>query len=241
MFMRFRAGIITASLIAASLAVPLAAGAQPASTPPAVPQGRLHGIVMEIVTTTVGVSRGDVISQVRTGGTIADLAADNGSSGQEVVDALMVVVEDHLDLALAEGRIDEAKADEIRAARLVRFTSLVFETHDGPADGRFGKPGIGNGGARQLLVNTIQETLDINHGQLLSHIRTGGTLAELAEENGSSGPELEAALVAAVDARLDQAVAYSDIDEDRAAELLEKAVTRIGEMVYKVYQPGNGR
>ena len=153
----------------------------------------------------------------------------------------MVIVQDHLDVALAGGRIDEAKAEEIRNARLARFTSLVFETHDGPNHGRFGKPGIGNGGVRQLLMNTIQETLALNQGQLVSHIRTGGTLAKLAEENGSSGPELEADLVAAIAARLDQAVANSDIDEERAAELLEKAATRIGEMVYKVYQPGNGR
>jgi len=241
MFAKFRAGILTASLVAGSLAVPMAAGAQETDSPPAATQGRFQGIVMETITTTIGVSQGDVMSQVRTGGTIAGLAVDNGSSGQAVVDALMVVLEDRLAVALIDGKIDEPKAEEIRTDRLVRFTTLVFETHDGPDDGRLGNPGIHRGEFRRLLMDTVQEVLSVNQGQLVSHIRTGGTLAELAEENGSSGPELEVALVSAVDARLDQAVADGDIDEERAADLLEKATARIAEVVYKMYLPGNGR
>lgn len=239
MLKKLRTGTLTLGLIGAMLVVPGVAGAQEADTPPAASQGKYQGIVMETITELLGVSQGDVISEVRTGGTIADLAVDNGSTGQAVVDALMAVVDERLSVALDEGKIDQVKADEIRAERLERFTALVFETHAG--SDRVGQPGIGNHEVRQLLMDTVQTTLGVNQGQLVSHVRTGGTLAELADENGSSGPELEAALVQAVSDRLDQAVGEGDIDEERAGELLAKATERIADMVYKVHQPGNGR
>lgn len=238
--MKWKIAVVVGSLIAA-MAVPAVAFAQeaPSSDNSATQENRgRFGEPMDVVTDLLGVSKGDVISHVRTGGTLASLAEENGSSGDAVIDALMVVVDERIDEAVASGDADPDKAEEFRAKMLERITTFVYTTHDGPDGGRRGNPGIGNGEFRSLMMDTIQSTLDVNQGQLVSHIRTGGTLAELAEENGSSGPELEADLVAAVDARLAQAVVDGDITEEQAAQLLERATEHIGEMVYKVFTPG---
>lgn len=235
MLTKMRAVLLTASLVASSFAVPVVAYAQEAETPPAASEGRFQGIVMDTITGVIGVSQGDVISQVRTGGTIAELAEENGTTGQAVVDALMAHVDERLAEAVASGGMTQDEADEKRAEILDRFTNLVFEVR------KSGNPGIGNGEIRTLLMDTIEDTLGVNQGQLVSHVRTGGTLAELAEENGSSGPELEAALVGAISSWLDTKVADGEIDETQAAQFLERATERIGEIVYKVHQPGNGR
>ena len=205
-------------------------------------QGRWQGTIMETITTELGVSKGDVISHVRTGGTIAELADANGSSGEALLETLLTIVEDRIAEALANDVIDVPRADEIRANATERLTALIFNTHEGrDANSRNGNPGVGNRQARQLLMETVQSTLDVNRGELVSHVRTGGTLAELAEENGSSGPELEAALVQTVSDRLDEAVANDAITTERAAEILAEATERISEIVYSVHQPGNGR
>ncbi|MDR9451544.1 MAG: hypothetical protein RI637_10045, partial [Acidimicrobiia bacterium] len=193
--------------------------------------------LMDAILDHLDVSRGEVISHVRTGGTLADLAEENGSSGEQLVEVLLTVADDQIDAALQAGRIDEAKAEELHRRAEERITNLVFSTHDWPHPG----PGLGNRPFRGLVLGTTMEFLDLNQGQVVSHVRTGGTLAELAEENGSSGPELEAALVEAVTQLLDGLVAEGRISQEQADRLLERATKRIGVIVYAVHKPGNGR
>lgn len=239
MFTKIRAGLLAASLVTASLAVPTAAIGQEAETPPPATQGRFQGVIMETITELLGVSRGDVISEIRTGGTIAELAAAYGSSGDLVVGALMDRVDDRLAGAVEAEKIDQAEADAKRADALERISALVFDVRERRDGAR--NPGIGNGEARQLLIDTVQAALNINQGELVSYVRAGGTLAELAEENGLSGPELEVVLIEAASVRISQAVADGLIDETRATELLDKAASKIAELVYQVRQPGNGQ
>ena len=240
MLAMIKSGMAVAA-IAAGTVVPQVASTPSNDTapPPAQAQdqdnGRFQGDFMDTVLEVLGVSRGQVISHVRTGGTLAELAEQNGSSGEELVDALVDVANDKIDAALAAGAIDEARAEELRAEAEERITDAVYSTHGG------GNPGLGNKPFRGLILDTTMDFLDLNQGQVVSHVRTGGTLAELAEENGSSGPELEGALVDAVDARLQEAVANGDIDPEQAERLLERATNRIGEIVYKVHTPGRGK
>ena len=243
-----RTGVAVAAIVAGTMSPQLTAIAA-AQTPEAAEaqeqrqeqaqdqdNGRRQGDLMDALLGHLDVSRGDVISHVRTGGTLAELAEENGSSGDELVDVLMAVVDAKIDQAIADGA-DPERAEEFRANAAERITNMVFSTHDGPG----GNPGIGNGEAKDLLLDTVMDFLDVNKGEVVSHVRTGGTLAELADENGSSGPELEAALVAAVQARVDQAIDDGKISEERGDEIVANAAERINEVVYKVHTPGQGR
>lgn len=239
MFAAVKAGMAVVALVGGTL-VPQAAQA-PTDTPAAVAQdqdqGRRQGDLMDAILDHLDVSRGDVITHLRTGGTLADLAAANGSSGEELVAVLVAVVDEKIEAALEAERIDEAKAEELRQKAEDRITNFVFGTHNGPGAG----PGLGNRPFLGLVLDTTMEFLDLNQGQVVSHVRTGGTLAELAEENGSSGPELEVALVAAVSEVLDGLVADERITREQADALLERATERIGVIVYAVHTPGKGR
>lgn len=68
-----------------------------------------------------------------------------------------------------------------------------------------------------------------------------GTLAELAEAEGSTGAALEAELVGVVQQRVDEAIAAGKIGVERGAEIIENATERIDEIVYEVHTPGRGR
>jgi hypothetical protein len=75
----------------------------------------------------------------------------------------------------------------------------------------------------------------------VSHVRTGGTLAELAGEHGSSGADLVAAMLGVIAERVERAVADGRLDEGRAADLLAQAEQRLTRVVYEVDVPGRGR
>jgi len=91
---------------------------------------------------------------------------------------------------------------------------------------------------RRALMTVVTETLGVNRGQVISTIRTGGTLAGLAEEQGVDPAVLIDNLVAVVDGWLDQAVANGRLTADEAAEKLGKATERITNFVNTPHQPG---
>jgi polyhydroxyalkanoate synthesis regulator phasin len=83
--------------------------------------------------------------------TLADLAAANGSSGTEVIDYLVGQAEEHLAEAVADGKFDQAEADEKLAQATERITEMVNsdipEPGEGGPRGRRGPGGPGGEGA----------------------------------------------------------------------------------------------
>ena len=238
MFTTLRLGLVAASMVAISAVIPAAAIAQelPATTEQA--QRRSDGRPMAIITELLSVSRGDVISHIRTGGTLAELASGHGSSGEALIDALMEPIIERIAQAVDDGGVGAEQASAVEADWREKVSAFVNATHDGPA--RNARRGLGQGWSA-TVVETVEELLSVNQGQIVSHLRTGGTLAELADEHGSSGETLADALVVIVDAHLDEKVASGAITQERADELLTKATGKIDDVVYQVHQPGRGR
>lgn len=81
--------------------------------------------------------------------TLADLAAANGSSGDELVAFLIDKVEEHLAQAVADGRITQEEADEKLADAEEHITDMVNSDIPEPGDRPWrrggGGPGFGPG------------------------------------------------------------------------------------------------
>ena len=232
-----KVGALALTLVGATLAGPALAQevSSDSSSQTTQNQGRFQGMIMDTILEFLDVSQGEVISNWATGATLAEFALENGSSGQALVDKLMSVINERIDQALADGVIDEEKAEKLRSDAEDRINHLVFDARNNP-----GKPGLG-GEYRQELIDAIENELGLNQGQVVSHVRTGGTLAELAEDNGSSGEELVEVLLAIVDDKVQDALDQGIIDEERAAEILENAEERLTHVVFDVHEPGQGR
>ena len=132
------------------------------------------------------------------------------ATGERLRERLQALVDD--------GTIDADQADAVS-------DYLADEWNDRP--GRRGGPGHR---ARPLLegVDTTVEVLGIDVETLRDELRSGSSLADIAEANGVDPQTLIDALVAEAEAMLDQAVADGRIDEDRADERrddLEERVT----------------
>jgi hypothetical protein len=78
----------------------------------------LRGLIVESAATAIGITPDDLREELRSGKSIADVAADNGASLDDVKTEVLAAAEAKLAEAVANGRIDQAKSD----ALLQRFT-----------------------------------------------------------------------------------------------------------------------
>lgn len=87
--------------------------------------GRHPGMDGEVVAELLGIDAVELRAALREGQSIADLAEANGVDVETVIDALVDEAERHLDLAVEDGRLTEAEADERLADITERITDRV--------------------------------------------------------------------------------------------------------------------
>jgi len=110
--------------------------------------------VAEVLELTVD----DLRTRLQGGESLADIAEAEGVDVQAVVDAVVAVHQEHLDEAVADGRITQEQADE-RAATLEEHAQDIVEgTFEGRMGGRRGpgghRHGLGMGGDTDTDTDT---------------------------------------------------------------------------------------
>ncbi len=204
----------------------------------------VHG---EALGELLGLTEDELRAEFEAGNSLADIAAAQGITDEDLIASMLAALESHLDGAVADGRIDEATAAERLAAAEERLPDLIERTpgerfgDDQPHDHRHshrhshrhGHPhghGIGHGAGEVL------EELGITTEELQAGRQAGMTLAEIAAEQGVAEDDLVAALVDHAIERVDAAVEAGELDPDRAAEIKENTDDRIGELIDR--EPG---
>lgn len=86
------------------------------------PHGRMG---LDAVATALGIDASELRDALESGKTIADVAADKGVDVQTVIDAIVADMSSHLDQAVADGKLTQEQADEIKANATQRATALV--------------------------------------------------------------------------------------------------------------------
>ena len=102
------------------------------------PRG-LIGQGLDVVATTLGITNDEVVTALKDGQTLAELAVSKGKTAQDVIDAIVAEATTKLNAAVTDGKITQAQADE-RLADVTKFTT-DFVNNGGPAFG----PGMGGG------------------------------------------------------------------------------------------------
>jgi len=156
-------------------------------------------------------------------------ASELGTTREGVVAAGQAAANAAIDAALAAGDITEERAATMRER---------VAAYDGEGCGPFGRGGFGPGGhgpghGRGFLgANTIDAAADafgIEASVLLEEVRDAGSLEAVATARGVSYDEAKAAILAAVQADLDTAVADGNIEQDRADTIIERVTTWLDE------------
>ena len=178
---------------------------------------------MQEIADLIGVDVESLRDRLRSGGTLAEVATENGVEPSAVIDLMVANANARIDQAVADERVDADEADERRAEAEERATTLVNE-------GRPERPGRE---ARQESAQEMADLIGVDVDALREWLRNGGTLAEIAEQNGVDPAVVVDHIVENMTERIDQAVengriAAENVDE-ALAEIEERATTRVNE------------
>lgn len=95
---------------------------------PWIPRASFHGgNLVGILAETLDMTSEEVISELSTGISVADLAAGHGVDVQEIVDAYVADQRERLDQAVEAGRLTQEQADEMLALMTERVSEQIHE------------------------------------------------------------------------------------------------------------------
>jgi hypothetical protein len=117
----------------------------------------------------------------------------------------------------------DAVVDQLESSR-PDFDGLGFHRHPGP-------------GHRLEVATGLAEILGMEPDEMAEALRSGESLADLAEANGVDPQDLVDAMVTEVEERVDSALEADRIDEEKAAEILENATERAEDVVSGEAEP----
>jgi len=141
----------------------------------------------------LGTTAASLKTQLQAGKTLAQIAgATNGKSTAGLVSALVLAEKTELAAAVTAGKLTQSQADAITPTLQQRFTDFVNGVR--PAGG---PPGGGHGHGPGPGLDVAASYLGISQTSLFTQLRSGKTLAQVANgTTGKSAAGLIAALVA---------------------------------------------
>ena len=154
---------------------------------------------------------------------IDDAAEQLGVEPDALSDALEQALKNRVDEAVGAGRLTEEQAEQLKERIDSDEYPLLF------GRGRPHGPGFGHEGHFEIL-RTAASFLGLTEAELREELRDS-TLAEIAEERGKTVPGLVAALAAAQEKRIDEAVADGRITEQQASELKARLTEKMEALV----------
>lgn len=136
-------------------------------------------------------------------------------------------IEQTLDELVKDGTITQEQADKIKA----KLKSKMGAGRRGPGD--FMAAGIAE----------VAKSIGITEDQLKTELKSGKSIAEVAQAHGVDPQKVINDLVAAATKKLDEAVASGKLPADRAAKLKEQLTDHITKMVNakRGEHPGDGK
>lgn len=152
------------------------------------------------------------------------LASELGVTSDELTAAGKAAAIETIDAAVAAGDLDEERAATLRER---------IEAYDGDGCGLLGRAaafdrGFGLEMARGFLTGDVLEAtadaLNMTSDEVVTELRDAGSLQALAEAQGVAYDDVEAAVLAAVGADLDAAVAEG-MAQERADAVIERLST----------------
>jgi hypothetical protein len=179
-----------------------------------------------------------IVDALEAGDTLADVAAANGSSGEALVAGLVADLSEKLAESVADGRIDQARADEILVNAEERITELVNSTQDEIQAARQAQRDERQAereARRTERQQNVAAVVGIPFEDIQAALQEGETtLAEIAAEQGVDLETLVDGLTAPAVANLAEKVADGTLTQEEADERLAEITERITERVQTV-------
>jgi hypothetical protein len=152
--------------------------------------------------------------------------------------ALGAAEDAQLDQAVKDGKLTQAQADAIKKHRQEDGTVLGGPGaggpgHGGPGHGGPGGPGLGlrfKGGPGGAL-DAAATALGLKRAELLTKLRAGKSIADVAKDQGKSLDDVKQAITAGVTKELDQAVTDKKLTSAQRDKVLEELKAHLDDLV----------
>jgi hypothetical protein len=171
----------------------------------------------------LGVTPVALRAELRSGKSLAQVATAKGKSIDGLESALLSALRSKVQAAKAAGRLDAARADRL----LQRAPQLVERLVNATPRARAPRAKIARGG----LLKVAATYLGVTNAQLVTELRAGKSLAQVATAKSTSVDGLKQALLAALKQKVGAAVAAGKLPAARAQRLLERAPAHIERLV----------
>lgn len=168
------------------------------------------------------------------------LATELGVDRAALGPAALAAANAAIDAAVTAGDLDAERAEEIKA-RLAEMEDPARLLVRGMGHGhRNGPGGVGIGLRLGEAVDAAASALGMEDDDLVEAMRDGSSLQELAEEQGVDYATVSSAVLAAVQAEVDDAVADEDITQERADEIIANLTEWLDGGGEASFGPGRG-
>ena len=163
----------------------------------------------------IGISPADLVKDIRSGKTVAEVAQANNVQPQAVVDAVVKTIGTKIDDAVTNGKLREPVATRIKAHLSDRATKFVNDTRH-PGQGKAAK---GRHPVARTAIVTSAGAIGISPADLLTELRSGKTVGAVAQANNVEPKAVIDAIVKTFTTKIDQAVDNGKIREPIATRI----------------------
>ncbi|MEO8363478.1 MAG: hypothetical protein ABI570_03740, partial [Ilumatobacteraceae bacterium] len=174
----------------------------------------------------LGLSTSELQTQLRSGKTLAEIAAAQSVDVANVIDAIVADAKSKLAAEVSSGDLTQAEADSRLAEITTKVTDMV---NNGRPEGRMGFGSQGHHGRPDL--SNLATVLGLSTSELQTQLQSGKTLAEIAAAQSVDVANVIDAIVADAKSKLAAAVSSGDLTQAEADSRLAEITTRVTDMV----------
>lgn len=155
---------------------------------------------------------------------LGKLAALLGVDQQKLTDAAKQAGKDTVDEAVKNGDLTQAQADKVKSRIDQGQGGFGFPGRFGFGPGGPHGKGFRGGAAMegQVVLKAAADKLGMTEQELLSALRSGKSLSDVAKEKNVSLQDVQSAMVAAAKPQLDQAVKDGKLTQQQEDEILQR-------------------
>jgi hypothetical protein len=137
------------------------------------------------------------------------------------------------DTAVQQGTLTQAQADALKARIQAGDLGALLSGRGGPG----GRGEIG--GVKQAMLDAAAKALNVTSTELQTQLRSGQTLAQLAQAHGTTEQAVVNAALAAAKTQLDQNVASGALTQAQA-DTIYAQLQQQGSNLFRSRGPGHG-
>ena len=178
----------------------------------------------------LGVSEGDLRSQLNAGKSLADVAKAQGKDLDGLEQAILAAAKSDLDKAVTDKRLTQSQADDVYNRLKDNIADMVNGQLRMHFRGRPGGPGVpGLFGGDNL--DAAAKYLGLSQSALRDQLEDGKSLADVAKAQSKDVDGLEQAILAAQKADLDKAVSDKKLTQSQADDVYNGLKSHIDDVV----------